>query len=140
MGLGKTVITLTALFDLLFDSFEIHKVLVVAPLRVGLISWPDELKKWEHLHFLKSSIVIGTEMERLRALKAKADIYIINRENLEWLVTKSGYKFDFDTVVIDEPSTPSRGNMILLCLSMTMSVRFLKTPAQAITLLKVIVY
>ena len=101
MGLGKTVITLTALFDLLFDSFEIHKVLVVAPLRVGLISWPDELKKWEHLHFLKSSIVIGTEMERLRALKAKSDIYIINRENLEWLVTKSGYKFDFDTVVID---------------------------------------
>ena len=109
MGLGKTVITLTALFDLLFDSFEIHKVLVVAPLRVGLISWPDELKKWEHLHFLKSSIVIGTEMERLRALKAKADIYIINRENLEWLVAKSGYKFDFDTVVIDELSSFKNG-------------------------------
>lgn len=109
MGLGKTVITLTALFDLLFDSFEIHKVLVVAPLRVGLISWPDELKKWDHLHFLKSSIVIGTEMERLRALKAKADIYIINRENLEWLVTKSGYKFDFDTVVIDELSSFKNG-------------------------------
>ena len=109
MGLGKTVITLTALFDLLFDSFEIHKVLVVAPLRVGLISWPDELKKWEHLHFLKSSIVIGTEMERLRALKANADIYIINRENLEWLVTKSGYKFDFDTVVIDELSSFKNG-------------------------------
>ena len=109
MGLGKTVITLTALFDLLFDSFEIHKVLVVAPLRVGLISWPDELKKWEHLHFLKSSIVIGTEMERLRALKVKADIYIINRENLEWLVTKSGYKFDFDTVVIDELSSFKNG-------------------------------
>ena len=109
MGLGKTVITLTALFDLLFDSFEIHKVLVVAPLRVGLISWPDELKKWEHLHFLKSSIVIGTEIERLRALKSKADIYIINRENLEWLVTKSGYKFDFDTVVIDELSSFKNG-------------------------------
>jgi len=109
MGLGKTVITLTALFDLLFDSFEIHKVLVVAPLRVGLISWPEELKKWEHLHFLKSSIVIGTEMERLRALKAKADIYIINRENLEWLVTKSGYKFDFDTMVIDELSSFKNG-------------------------------
>lgn len=105
MGLGKTVITLTALFDLLFDSFEIHKVLVVAPLRVGLISWPDELKKWEHLHFLKSSIVIGTEIERLKALKQKADIYIINRENLEWLVERSGYKFDFDTVVIDELSS-----------------------------------
>ena len=109
MGLGKTVITLTALFDLLFDSFVIHKVLVVAPLRVGLISWPDELKKWEHLHFLKSSIVIGTEMERLKALKAEADIYIINRENLEWLVMKSGYKFDFDTVVIDELSSFKNG-------------------------------
>ncbi len=105
MGLGKTVITLTALLDLLFDSFLVHKVLVVAPLRVGLISWPDELEKWDHLHFLKSSVVIGSEMERLRALKAEADIYIINRENLEWLVERSGYKFDFDTVVIDELSS-----------------------------------
>ena len=105
MGLGKTVITLTALLDLLFDSFLIHKVLVIAPLRVGLISWPDELKKWDHLHFLKSSVVIGTELERLRALKTEADIYIINRENLEWLVERSGYKFDFDTVVIDELSS-----------------------------------
>ena len=105
MGLGKTVITLTALLNLLFDSFLIHKVLVVAPLRVGLISWPDELKKWDHLKFLRSSVVIGTEMERLKALKAKVDIYIINRENLEWLVSKSGYKFDFDTVVIDELSS-----------------------------------
>lgn len=109
MGLGKTVITLTALLDLLFDSFLIHKVLVIAPLRVGLISWPDELKKWEHLHFLKSSVVIGTEMERLRALKADADIYIINRENLEWLVYKSGHAFDFDTVVIDELSSFKNG-------------------------------
>lgn len=105
MGLGKTVITLTALLDLLFDSFLVHKVLVVAPLRVGLISWPDELEKWDHLHFLKSSVVIGSEMERLRALKAEADIFIINRENLEWLVERSGYKFDFDTVVIDELSS-----------------------------------
>ena len=109
MGLGKTVITMTALLNLLFDSFEIHKVLVVAPLRVGLISWPDELKKWDHLHFLKSSVVIGTEMERLKALKTEAAIYIINRENLEWLVMKSGYKFDFDTVVIDELSSFKNG-------------------------------
>lgn len=105
MGLGKTVITLTALLNLLFDSFLIHKVLVIAPLRVGLISWPDELKKWDHLQFLKSSVVIGTEMERLKALKTEADIYIINRENLEWLVERSGYTFDFDTVVIDELSS-----------------------------------
>lgn len=105
MGLGKTVITLTALLNLLFDSFLIHKVLVVAPLRVGLISWPDELAKWDHLQFLKSSVVIGSEAERLRALAEKADIYIINRENLDWLVRKSGYTFDFDTVVIDELSS-----------------------------------
>lgn len=105
MGLGKTVITLTALLDLLFDSFLIHKVLVVAPLRVGLVSWPGELAKWDHLHFLKSSIVIGNEMERLRALNTRADIYIINRENLEWLVERSGYNFDFDTVVLDELSS-----------------------------------
>lgn len=105
MGLGKTVITLTALLDLLFDSFLIHKVLVVAPLRVGLVSWPGELAKWDHLHFLKSSIVIGNEMERLRALITRADIYIINRENLEWLVERSGYNFDFDTVVLDELSS-----------------------------------
>lgn len=105
MGLGKTVITLTALFNLLFDSFEIHKVLVVAPLRVGLISWPDEIEKWDHLHFLKVNVAIGTELERLKALKGKADIYIINRENLEWLVERSGVKFDFDTVVIDELSS-----------------------------------
>lgn len=105
MGLGKTVITLTALNNLMFDSFDIHKVLVIAPLRVGLISWPEELRKWDHLKDLKVSIAIGNEMERLRALKAKADIYIINRENLEWLVEKSGYNFDFDTVVIDELSS-----------------------------------
>ncbi len=105
MGLGKTVITLTALFNLLFDSFEVHKVLVIAPLRVGLISWPDEIKKWDHLHFLKVNVAIGTEHERLKALKGKADIYIINRENLEWLVERSGVKFDFDTVVIDELSS-----------------------------------
>jgi len=105
MGLGKTVITLTALFDLLFDSFVAHKVLVIAPLRVGMISWPDELKKWDHLKMLKYSVAIGTETERVKALKAQADIYIINRENLEWLVMKSGVSFNFDTVVIDELSS-----------------------------------
>ena len=86
MGLGKSVITLTAVNDLLFDSFEIHKVLVVAPLRVARDTWPAELEKWEHLHGLVYSIAVGSEVQRKAALLQKADIYIINRENIEWLV------------------------------------------------------
>ena len=109
MGLGKTVITLTALNDLLFDSFTARKVLIIAPLRVALVSWPDELRKWKHLANLTYSIVIGTELERLSALRKNADIYIINRENLEWLVMRSGHTFDFDTVVIDELSSFKNG-------------------------------
>ena len=86
MGLGKTAITLTALSDLLFDSFEAHKVLVIAPLRVARDTWPDELDKWEHLSDLQFSVVVGTEAERKTALWANADIYIINRENVQWLM------------------------------------------------------
>lgn len=82
MGLGKTSTTLTALDDLLFDSFEIHKVLVIAPLRVTKI-WLDEVKKWNHLNYLRCSLIVGTEQERKRALWANADIYIINRENVQ---------------------------------------------------------
>jgi len=73
MGLGKTVITLTALNNLLFDSFEVHRVLVIAPLRVASMSWPDELNKWDHLYELRFSVAVGTEAERLAALNAKAD-------------------------------------------------------------------
>lgn len=105
MGLGKTSITLTALADLLFDSFEVHKVLVIAPLRVSKTTWPEELRKWEHLHHLTYSVVVGTERERLQALRAQADIYIINRENVPWLVEKSRVPFDFDMLVIDELSS-----------------------------------
>jgi len=104
MGLGKTVITLTALVDLLFDSFEVHKVLVICPLRVGIV-WVDEIKKWSHLHFLQFSVAIGSETERKAALKAKADIYIINRENVQWLIEESGLPFDYDMVVADELSS-----------------------------------
>lgn len=103
MGLGKTSITLTALNDLLFDSFCVHKVLVVAPLRVARNTWSDEAQKWDHLKDLKYSIAVGTEKERLAALDAKADIYIINRENVVWLTEH--VKFDFDMVVIDELSS-----------------------------------
>lgn len=105
MGLGKTSITLTAIRNLLFDSFEVRKVLVIAPLRVAKNTWTDEIKKWEHLNTLTYSLIIGNENERLSALNEKADIYIINRENVDWLVNKSGYKFDFDMVVIDELSS-----------------------------------
>ena len=105
MGLGKTSITLTAVNELLFDSFEVRKVLVIAPLRVARNTWCDEIKKWDHLRNIKYSIVVGTEKERISALNEKADIYIINRENVDWLVNKSGYEFDFDMIVIDELSS-----------------------------------
>jgi len=105
MGLGKSVITLTAVNDLLFDSFEIHKVLVVAPLRVARDTWPAELEKWEHLHGLVYSVAVGSEVQRKAALMQKADIYIINRENIEWLVEKSGLPFDYDMLVVDELSS-----------------------------------
>lgn len=105
MGLGKTSITLTALNDLLFDSFDVYRILVVAPLRVARNTWSSEIRKWEHLQDLQYSIVVGTEKERMSALEKKADIYIINRENVQWLVEKSGKKFDYDMVVVDELSS-----------------------------------
>lgn len=105
MGLGKTSITLSAINNLLFDSFEIHKVLTICPLRVARNTWCDEIKKWDHLRNIKYAIVVGTEKDRISALNEKADIYIINRENVDWLVNKSGYKFDFDMIVIDELSS-----------------------------------
>ncbi|MDU2672817.1 MAG: DEAD/DEAH box helicase [Clostridium sp.] len=103
MGLGKTVITLTSLWILLFDYFEISKVLVIAPLRVAQDTWSKECEKWDHLKGLKISKVLGSEKERRMALFDKADIYIINRENVEWLC--NNYDFDFDMVVIDELSS-----------------------------------
>lgn len=105
MGLGKTSITLTAIADLLFDYFEVRKVLVVAPLRVASATWPEEIEKWEHLQDLRYSVAVGGTKERTDALKRKADIYIINRECLPWLVEKSGIPFDFDMLVIDELSS-----------------------------------
>ena len=105
MGLGKTSITLTAINDLLFDRFEVHKVLVVAPLRVARDTWSAEIEKWEHLKNLRYSVVVGTAQERISALLTPADIYIINRENIQWLVEESGLPFDFDMAVIDELSS-----------------------------------
>ena len=105
MGLGKSVITLTAIFDLCLDSFLIRKVLVIAPLRVAKDTWPAEIKKWDHLNGLTYAVAVGTEQERLSALKERTDIHIINRENVDWLVNKSGITFDYDMVVIDELSS-----------------------------------
>ena len=104
-GLGKTSITLTAIHDLMFDRFEIHKVLVIAPIRVAKISWPDEIEKWDHISDLRYSVAVGTETERMAALEAQADLYLINRENVQWLVEKSGLPFDYDMVVVDELSS-----------------------------------
>lgn len=103
MGLGKSVITLTALWSLLLDSFDVGKVLVVAPKRVAENTWPAELKKWEHLDGLTWSLVLGSEKDRRAALQRRAKIYIINRENVTWLV--DNYRWDFDTLVIDELSS-----------------------------------
>lgn len=103
MGLGKTVITLTALWQLALDSFDVSRVLVIAPKRVAEDTWPKELMKWEHLTGLTSSLVLGSAAERKAALQRKAFLYIINRENVAWLV-KNHY-WDFDMVVIDELSS-----------------------------------
>lgn len=102
-GLGKTVITLTAIWILLYDYFDATKVLVIAPLRVARDTWSRECEKWEHLRGLSISKVLGSEKERKMALYQKADIYVINRENVEWLIKNK--EWDFDTVIIDELSS-----------------------------------
>ena len=105
MGLGKSVITLTAIFDLCLDSFLVRKVLVIAPLRVALDTWPSEIEKWDHLRGLTYSVAVGNEAQRKAALLQRASVYIINRENVGWLVESSGLPFDYDMVVIDELSS-----------------------------------
>ena len=105
MGMGKTSIALQAILLLMYDSFEVSKVLIIAPLRLARYGWVSEIKKWDDFSLLRYSVVVGTAAERLAALKADADVYIINRENIPWLVEKSGIPFDFDMVVIDELSS-----------------------------------
>ena len=103
MGLGKTITTLTAINNLMYDLFEVRKVLIIAPLRVARDTWSAEIEKWEHLKHLRYSVAVGTPDERKAALNADADIYIINRENVDWLVSNTA--FDYDMVVIDELSS-----------------------------------
>ena len=105
MGLGKTVITLTAVDRLLYEEFEVDRVLVIAPKRVAESTWKTEAGKWDHLKHLKISTVLGTEAQRNAALSMKADIYVINRENVVWLVNHCRNEFPFDMVVIDELSS-----------------------------------
>lgn len=103
MGLGKTVITLTALWQLALDSFDVSRILVIAPKRVAEDTWPKELSKWEHLSGLDATLVMGTQAEREAALRQQTFLYIINRENVSWLV--ANHPWNFDMVVIDELSS-----------------------------------
>jgi SNF2 family DNA or RNA helicase len=105
MGLGKTVITLTVLMKLIHFYMEVGCVLIIAPKRVASKVWPDELKKWPHLSKLTYSMVLGNERQRIKALAVKKDIYIINRENVAWLVAYYGDRWPFECVVIDESSS-----------------------------------
>ncbi|WP_274939949.1 SNF2-related protein [Chordicoccus furentiruminis] len=108
MGLGKSCISLTAILDLMFDSFEVSKVLVIAPLRVAKTVWPEEKDTWEHARFLRMSVMVGTAKQREAALRTPADVYVINRENVKWLtdyLEKRHIPWPFDMVVIDELSS-----------------------------------
>ena len=108
MGLGKSAVSLTAILDLMFDRFEIGKTLVIAPLRVARTVWPEERKNWEHASFLQMSVMVGDAKQRAAALRAQADVYVINRENLKWLtdyLEKHSISWPFDMVVIDELSS-----------------------------------
>jgi SNF2 family DNA or RNA helicase len=101
----KTVITLTAIEQLMYQEFEVQKVLIIAPLRVAKSTWPAEIRKWDHLSSLTYSVIIGTKQERISALRKQADIHLINRENIQWLIEASGVPFDYDMLVIDELSS-----------------------------------
>ena len=108
LGLGKTVITLTAIHDLIYDSFEVQKVLIIAPKRVAESTWQDEGRKWDHLKGLRFSAIIGTRAQRLRALATDADVYIIGRDNVAWLCDLYNLKHQrlpFDMLVVDESSS-----------------------------------
>lgn len=104
-GLGKTVITLTAIRRLKYERWEARKVLIIAPKTVAEDTWQSEAQKWDHLRGLRFSTVLGTAAQRKAALAARADIYVINRENTAWLVKELGHKWDFDTVVLDESTS-----------------------------------
>ena len=108
MGLGKTVSTLSALDYLIFDSLEVNKVLIIAPLRVASWTWEEEIAKFDHLKYLEISKIIGSEDKRIKALNKESILYTINRENVVWLIgyyLKNKLTWPFDTIVIDESSS-----------------------------------
>lgn len=105
MGLGKTAITLTAINELLYERLEVNRVLVIAPKKVAESTWSNEAKKWDHLQHIRVSRILGTVQQRIRALNTPADIYVINRENVPWLVEYDSNNWRFDMVVIDELSS-----------------------------------
>lgn len=105
MGLGKTVITLTAVMDLKYNRFAVNKILVIAPKKVAESTWAREKDKWDHLQLLRISTVLGTLTKRVKALNTPADIYVINRENVPWLVEYYRNTWPFDMVIIDEFSS-----------------------------------
>lgn len=105
MGMGKTATTLSAIYELMFDRYEVSKVLVIAPLRVANTVWSDEIEQWEELRHLRYAKIVGTPKQRRAALEQDADIYIVNREILPWLVQQCSPYFKWDMVVIDELSS-----------------------------------
>jgi SNF2 family DNA or RNA helicase len=105
MGLGKTVITLTAINDLKYNRFAVNKVLVIAPKKVAEATWAKEAAKWDHLQLLRIIPVLGSAAKRIRALNSPADIYVINRENVPWIVEHYRNAWPFDMVVVDEFSS-----------------------------------
>lgn len=105
MGMGKTAITLTAVERLVYDYFSVRKVLVIAPLKPAIETWPAEVEKWDHLKHITTSLVLGDKESRLKALELDAELYIVNRENVQWLVGHYKKKWPFDMVVIDELSS-----------------------------------
>lgn len=105
MGLGKTVITLTALHELKYLRWSIRKVLIIAPKKVAEKTWSDEAAKWDHLSRLRVSVALGNLQQRIAALETPADVYVINRENTQWIVEYYGHDWPFDVVVLDESSS-----------------------------------
>lgn len=112
MGLGKTVITASAVHFLIYEAMEISRVLVIAPLRVATHVWPEELNRWDHLKGLTYSVVTGSARQRIKALNKPADIYIINRDNVAWLTTVYSHRWPFDCVIIDELSSFKSNNSV----------------------------
>lgn len=105
LGMGKSIITLTAIWNLMFDSFDVRRALVIAPLRVARDTWPAEQAKWDHLRQLRMAVAVGSERKRRAALLSGADVVVMNRENVDWLINRSGIKWQWDMVIIDELSS-----------------------------------